>query len=66
MPNRYRVIEKDPYAVLLKDDGARIWAMIIEPDNNSEAGKWELWAEYKHCDLPMLAMLISDALMEKL
>lgn len=53
------------YTLLLRDDGYRVHFMIVAPEENSEVGKWELWAEYKQCDLPGPAAMIADHLMDR-
>jgi hypothetical protein len=59
---RYRVLETKSSTLILRDDGYRIAFKVLEPDA-TEAETWELWAEYKQCDLVGRGEEIADALM---
>lgn len=62
---RYRLLKTEEHTLLLRDDGGRIWFLKLHPLQSSEAFDWELWADYKHCNLGKLAALVADALMGK-
>jgi hypothetical protein len=63
---RYRVLATLRHTLLLRDDGFRIWFLILAPElADPEQFEWFLWADYKQCDLPGPAEEIADALMEQ-